>query len=63
MITIGLSAGVQQRSFDGICARSAIPLKVCGRARQNNPDFSELARMRIDLDCTSMLLDNDIVTE
>jgi hypothetical protein len=33
------------------------------RAGQNNPDFGELARLRIDLDCARMLLDDDVVAD
>ena len=33
------------------------------RSGQHDPDFRELARLRIDLDHAAMLLDDDIVTE
>src|SRR5215831_10764937 len=33
------------------------------RARQNHPDFRELAWLCIDLDCPTMLLHNDVVTD
>jgi hypothetical protein len=32
-------------------------------ARQDNPDFGELARLRIDLDRPAMLLDDDVVAD
>src|SRR5215471_19383607 len=32
-------------------------------ARQDNPDFGELARLRINLDRAAMLLDDDVVTD
>jgi hypothetical protein len=32
------------------------------RSRQDNPNFREFARLRIDLDQTGMLLDDDVVT-
>jgi hypothetical protein len=32
-------------------------------AGQNNPDFSELAQLRVDFDCARMLLDDDVVTD
>src|SRR5215471_15952653 len=32
------------------------------RSRQNNPDFREFARLRIDLDRAAMLFDYDVVT-
>ena len=34
-----------------------------GYARQNDPDFGELAGLRIDLDRAAMLLDDDVVTD
>src|SRR5262245_41738497 len=33
------------------------------RAWQDNPDFGELARLRIDLDCARMLLHDDVVAD
>ena len=33
------------------------------RARQNHPDFGELARLRIDFYRPAMLLDDDVVTD
>ena len=33
------------------------------RPRQNDPDFRELARLRIDLNRPAMLLDDDVVTD
>ena len=32
-------------------------------AGQDNPDFSELAQLRVDFDCARMLLDDDVVTD
>src|SRR5258705_13736937 len=32
-------------------------------AWQNNPDFGELPRLRIDFNCARMLLDDDVVAE
>ena len=32
-------------------------------AGQNNPDFGELARLRIDFNCARMLLDDDVVAD
>src|SRR5262245_26662099 len=32
-------------------------------AEQNNPDFGELAQLRIDFDCARMLLDDDVVAD
>src|SRR5690348_2807048 len=32
-------------------------------SRQDNPDFRELARLRIDLDRAAMLPDDDVVTD
>ena len=32
-------------------------------ARQNDPDFGEFARLRIDLDRAAMLLDDDVVAD
>src|SRR5262245_27689391 len=34
-----------------------------GSAGQNNPDFGELARLRIDFNSASVLLDDDVVTD
>ena len=34
-----------------------------GRARKNNPDFGELAGLRIDLDRAHMLLYNNVVSD
>jgi hypothetical protein len=33
------------------------------RSRQDNPNFREFARLRIDLDRTGMLLDDDVVAD
>ena len=35
----------------------------CRSARQDNPDLSELTRLRIDLDGARVLFHNDIVTD
>src|SRR5262245_19186322 len=34
-----------------------------GSAGQNYPDFGELARLSVDLDCARMLLDDDVVAD
>ena len=38
-------------------------LRSNSRTRQNNPDFGELPRLRIDLNRPAMLLDDDVVTD
>src|SRR5262249_18683520 len=60
-----LSAKGQKRIF-GPTRRLRLSTRFCeahSNARQNDPDFGERPRLRIDLDCAAMLLNDDVMTD
>ena len=54
-----MAALCQKRTFKSLPRLS----DEASRARQDDPDFGVLAWQRIDLDCTRVLLDDDVVSD